>query len=88
MKKYCPYCHARLYQDDDYCFECGKKLKKVMYRNNFDHIIEPIQLMKNRSIQGKQPIKWTKENKTGAVLFTIFVIYVIRFVVKFIIGLF
>lgn len=33
MKKYCPYCHARLYQDEnDYCFECGKKLNKVTYR--------------------------------------------------------
>ena len=47
MKKYCPYCHARLYQDEnDYCFECGKKLNKVTYRKNFDHIIEPAKLKK------------------------------------------
>ena len=40
MKKFCPYCHALLYQDDDYCFECGRKLKKVSYQKGFDHIQE------------------------------------------------
>ncbi len=25
--KYCPYCHNKLYENDDYCLQCGRLLK-------------------------------------------------------------
>ena len=36
--KYCPYCHSKLYENDDYCLNCGRMLKKKRALNRFDHI--------------------------------------------------
>lgn len=36
--KYCPYCHSKLYDNDDYCLNCGRMLKKKKAISRFDHI--------------------------------------------------
>lgn len=36
--KYCPYCHSKLYDNDDYCLNCGRMLKKKKAMSRFDHI--------------------------------------------------
>lgn len=84
MKKYCPYCHARLYQDEnDYCFECGKKLNKVTYRKNFDHIIEPAKLKNGDSSKTKKtPLK--DDTDWAAGLFVLFILYLVRVIFKYI----
>ncbi len=84
MKKYCPYCHARLYQDEnDYCFECGKKLNKVTYRKNFDHIIEPAKLKNgDPSKTKKTPLK--DDTDWAAGLFVLFILYLVRVIFKYI----
>ncbi len=83
MKKYCPYCHARLYQgENDYCFECGKKLNKVTYRKNFDHIIEPTKLNNGDfSKIKKTPLKDDTDWVAG--LFVLFILYLVRVIFKY-----
>lgn len=38
--KRCPICHSKIYQDDDYCYNCGSRLSKVTKptKATFDHI--------------------------------------------------
>lgn len=39
--KRCPFCHSRIYQDDDYCCNCGSRLSKTSKNNStitFEHI--------------------------------------------------
>ena len=40
--KRCPFCHSRIYQDDDCCYNCGSRLSKKLLKNNstttFEHI--------------------------------------------------